>query len=133
MSGRACLLLICAALALSACGSGMSDLDRYIAEVKARKSKDIEPIPQIKPYQPFEYTMTDRRDPFVLVEPRNEQAKPNGPRPDLRPNRAATAQYPPDPLRMVRTLPTPAGTFSLVQALHVAVSRVAAQAPRGAN
>src|SRR3546814_5166402 len=93
MSGRACLLLICAALALSACGSGMSDLDRYIAEVKARKSKDIELIPQIKPYQPFEYTMTDRRDPFVLVEPRNEQANPNGPRPELRRNREALEEY----------------------------------------
>src|SRR3546814_11969350 len=74
----------------------MSDLDRYIAEFKARKSKDIEPIPQIKPYQPFEYTMTDRRDPFVLVEPCNEQANPNGPRPDLRRNREALAEYPLD-------------------------------------
>src|SRR3546814_18559813 len=111
MSGRACLLLICAALALSACGSGMSDLDRYIAEVKARKSKDIEPIPQIKPYQPFEYTMTDRRDPFVLVEPRNEQANPNGPRPDLRRNREALEDSPLDALRMVGTTTPTAGTL----------------------
>src|SRR3546814_18515650 len=95
MSGRACLLLICAALALSACGSGMSDLDRYIAEVKARQSKDIEPIPQIKPYQPFEYTMTDRRHPILLVEPPNEHAHPTGPRPELRRPPAERSEKPP--------------------------------------
>src|SRR3546814_11618805 len=130
MSGRACLLLICAALALSACGSGMSDLDRYIAEVKARKSKDIEPIPQIKPYQPFEYTMTDRRDPFVLVEPRNEQANTNGPRPDLRRNREALEAYPPDALRTVGTHTTPARTVVPVRAPDCVVPRGPGHTPR---
>src|SRR3546814_13728035 len=115
MSGRACLLLICAERARSACGSGMSDLDRYIAEVKARKSKDIEPIPQIKPYQPFEYTMTDRRDPFVLVEPRNEPAHPNGPRPDLRRTREAPEEYTLDALATVGTTTTQAGTIELLK------------------
>lgn len=133
MSGRACLFLICAALALSACGSGMSDLDRYIAEVKARKSKDIEPIPQIKPYQPFEYTMADRRDPFVLVEPRNEQANANGPRPDLRRNREPLEDYPLDALRMVGTISTPDGAFALVKAPDAVVHRVALHDHMGQN
>src|SRR3546814_16817910 len=59
--------------------------------------------------------MTDRRDPFVLVEPRNEQANPNGPRPDLRRNREALEEYPLDALRLVGTIKTPAGTFALVK------------------
>lgn len=131
MNARACAV-ICVAAVLAGCGSGMSDLDRYIAEVKARKSKDIEPIPQIKPYQPFEYTMTDRRDPFVLVEP-HEQANPNGPRPDLRRNREPLEDYPLDALRMVGIISTQSGTFALVKAPDAVVHRVALHDHMGQN
>src|SRR3546814_5705364 len=77
--------------------------------------------------------MTDRRDPFVLVEPRNEQANPNGPRPDLRRNREALEEYPLDALRMVGTITTPAGTFALVKAPDGVVHRVAVHAHMGQN
>lgn len=132
MNARASLLMACL-VALGGCGSGMSDLDRYIADVKARKSKDIEPIPQIKPYQPFEYTMADRRDPFVLVEPHNEQANPNGPRPDLRRNREPLEDFPLDALRMVGIISTPQGTFALVKAPDAVVHRVAVHDHMGQN
>lgn len=129
---RTCLLLLVAVLA--ACGSGMSDLDRYIAEVKARKSKDIEPIPQIKPYQPFEYVAGNRRDPFVLVEPRNERsAGASGPQPDLRRNKEPLEGYPLDALRMVGTISTPGGTYALVKAPDAVVHRVALHNHMGQN
>jgi type IV pilus assembly protein PilP len=132
MNARASLLTACLVM-LAGCGSGMSDLDRYIADVKARKSKDIEPIPQIKPYQPFEYTMDNRRDPFVLVEPHNEQSNSSGPRPDLRRNREPLEDFPLDALRMVGIISTPQGTFALVKAPDAVVHRVSVHDHMGQN
>ncbi len=51
---RLCLLPVVAVM-LTACGQDMSDLNRYINEVKARPAKPIEPIPVIKPYMRFIY------------------------------------------------------------------------------
>ena len=126
------LCVVVAAL-LTACGSGQSDLDRYIAEVKARKSKDIEPIPQVKPYQPFEYQPAGRRDPFVFIERNDQPANPNGPRPDLHRNKEPLEEYPLDALRMVGIISTPKGTFALVKAPDAVVHRVTIHNHLGQN
>ncbi|WP_020647831.1 pilus assembly protein PilP [Solimonas variicoloris] len=126
-------LLLGGLLALAGCGGGASDLDRYIAEVKARKTKDIEPIPQIKPYQPFEYVADERRDPFVFVERAAENANPTGPRPDLRRNKEPLEEFPLDALRMVGIIATPAGTYALVKAPDGVVHRVAVHNHMGQN
>jgi len=125
-----CMLAIAALCA--GCGSGETDLDRYIAEVKARQSKDIEPIPQIKPYQPFEYVAAARRDPFVFAE-RTESSASGGPRPDLRRNKEPLEEYPLDALRMVGTITTSQGTFALIRAPDAVVHRVAVRNHLGQN
>jgi hypothetical protein len=49
-------ILCCIALfGLSACSSGMEDLEQKVAEVKSRKSQQIEPVPQIKQFEAFAY------------------------------------------------------------------------------
>lgn len=133
MKLRLALLMVLAA-GLGACGPGASDLDRYIAEVKVRKSRDIDPIPQIKPYQPFEYVMLDRRDPFVPVDTRDERAvNPSGLRPDLRRNREPLEEYPLDALRMVGVIGTVAGTYALVKSPDGVVHRVGQHQHMGQN
>lgn len=124
--------MLASVLALSAC-SDDDDLRAYVAEVKARKSKDIEPIPQIKPYEPFEYVPADRRDPFVLAEPRADQALSGGPRPDLRRNREPLEEYPLDALRMVGTINTRQGSFALIKAPDGVVHRVSLRHHLGQN
>ena len=55
------------ALLISGCESGdMSDLERYSAEVLSRQGGQIEPLPPIKPYEPYLYESAERglRDPF---------------------------------------------------------------------
>ncbi|MGH8447115.1 MAG: pilus assembly protein PilP [Solimonas sp.] len=126
-------LALLAAAVLAACGGGMSDLDRYIAEVKARKSKDIDPIPQIKPYQPFEYTASDRRDPFVLIERSEQPASASGPRPDLRRNKEPLEEFPLDGLRMVGVISTAKGTYALIKAPDAVVHRVSIHDHMGQN
>jgi hypothetical protein len=47
------------------CSRGMSDLEAYIAEVKARPGGRIEPLPEIRTYETFAYEAGDARSPFV--------------------------------------------------------------------
>ncbi|RMG52985.1 MAG: pilus assembly protein PilP [Gammaproteobacteria bacterium] len=57
------LAVLAAALLLSACGNDMSDLKQYVEATKAKKHGRIEPIPEIKSYEAFEYPGHER-DPF---------------------------------------------------------------------
>ena len=60
------LALSLLALGLSACGSGADDLDAYVNEVKIRKGGVIDPLPEIAPYEVFEYLADEQdiRSPF---------------------------------------------------------------------
>lgn len=128
------VLLLCGLATVAGCGPRTTDLDRYIADVKARKSRDIEPIPQVKPYQPYEYTMADRRDPFVLGEPAAApRGNANGPRPNLQRNREPLEEYPIDALRMMGIISTPQATYALVKAPDAVIHRVGLHEHLGQN
>ncbi|WP_348672951.1 pilus assembly protein PilP [uncultured Abyssibacter sp.] len=120
------LWLVCL-LGVTACGRDTSELEAYIAEVKARKSSVVEPIPQIRQYEPFEYVPAERRDPFT---PQAQDAPDSGPspensiRPDANRNREALEEFPLDSLRMVGTLSTPRATYVLIRAPDGIVHRV---------
>jgi type IV pilus assembly protein PilP len=55
-------LLACIVFVAGCVSSDMSDLEAYVAEVKARKSGDIEPLPEFKTSKP--YIFKGGRDPF---------------------------------------------------------------------
>ncbi|MGZ5221190.1 MAG: pilus assembly protein PilP, partial [Chitinophagaceae bacterium] len=62
-------------LLLTACGTdNFSDLNQYIAEVKARPSGPIAPLPDVKILEPFIFKPDDLRDPFKPLE-QPEQAQ----------------------------------------------------------
>lgn len=44
---------------------GFSDLEAFVAEVKARPKRPIEPLPQFQAYQAFSYSAASRRSPFA--------------------------------------------------------------------
>ena len=55
---------LASALLLVACGNNdMSDLEQYVASVKARPAGIVEPIPELRPYRSFQYPEHDK-DPF---------------------------------------------------------------------
>jgi type IV pilus assembly protein PilP len=122
-----------AALLLGACSSDMSDLERYVAEIKARKSTAIPPIPQIKQYEPFAYEPAGRRDPFVEVRRPQRTTAEGGPKPDLNRNREPLEEFPLDALRMLGTINTPAGIFALVRAPDNIIHRVTLKNYMGQN
>ncbi|MFB3058171.1 MAG: pilus assembly protein PilP, partial [Gammaproteobacteria bacterium] len=49
---------------LTACNQGVGDLRTFVQQIKAQPPGRIEPIPEFQPYQNFEYTSHDLRDPF---------------------------------------------------------------------
>ena len=52
----AATMALCAAL--SACAGGNSDLQKWVAEVKARPAPPLEPLPVMQQFETFEYKQT---------------------------------------------------------------------------
>ena len=96
---------------LSGCGEGLSDLRQYVQSVRAKPPGRIEPIPEFQPYQNFEYTSHDLRDPFKLVDFRrpelDEEALADlgsGLRPDIDRVKEPLEDFPLDTLRLKGTI-----------------------------
>lgn len=59
------LALVLLALGLAGCGGGsMDDLQTFVAETGRDMQGKIEPLPQVKVYEPFTYNALDLPDPF---------------------------------------------------------------------
>ncbi|WP_324780051.1 pilus assembly protein PilP [Thiobacillus sedimenti] len=59
------LAIVLTVLGLSGCGGGdMDDLHRFVAETGKDMQGKIEPLPDVKPYEPFTYSAFDLPDPF---------------------------------------------------------------------
>lgn len=59
---------------LTACG-GQDEMDNYVAQTKARQPVPIEPLPEIKPFSPMAYHLSDQRSPFIAPLPEASSAK----------------------------------------------------------
>ncbi|MFU8820148.1 MAG: pilus assembly protein PilP [Gammaproteobacteria bacterium] len=121
---RKLIFLLAAAVLLTAgCSRGMSDLEAYIAEVKARPGGLIEPLPEITLYETFAYEAGDTRSPFVPDSPAASRSD-NGVRPDADRKREYLEGFPLDTLRMVGTLNMDGRLYGLVQASDRLIHRV---------
>jgi type IV pilus assembly protein PilP len=119
------ILVLC-----SACSNDdVSDLNKYIKEVKLRPKGNIEPIPEIKAIEPFVFKPNGLRDPFKLTEKNNEDTNIdvsglNGVRPDTERRKEELEAYSLDTLRMVGTLTNHQGLWGLVKAKDGTIHRV---------
>lgn len=124
---RRVLPLLAASLALSACSSSMGDLEAWVAEVKARKTTQIDPIPQMKQYEAYAYVSDNRRDPFVN-SPEAQQRADGGENPALRPdlnrNKEPLEEFPIDALRLVGMVVFNGKTYAMVKAPDAVIHRV---------
>ena len=120
-------LILIAGFGLSACGSDLDDLDRYINEVKARPGGRIEPLPEITPYEVFTYVADAEglRSPFVPDSPQAAAGLiTGGTRPDPERSREFLEQFPLDTLRMVGTMQLGETNYGLVQTSDGLIHRV---------
>jgi len=111
---RAAAICVCACLALSACsGSGHPDLDAWMKDQGKTAKGKLDPLPQIKPYDPFTYNAFDLPDPF---KPRKIEPTKGGGRlaPDFTRRKEPLESFPLESLLMVGTLAKNKTTYALV-------------------
>ncbi len=109
----AALLLVLIGVTLSGCGLGRTDLEKWVAEVKAKPAPPLQPLPVMKQFETFEYAAQNMRDPFDQAFS-GEGA--SGPRPDANRRRQTLEGFTLDSLKMVGTLGTGSNLAGLVMA-----------------
>jgi type IV pilus assembly protein PilP len=130
---RVAAICLSTCLALTACGgSGHPDLEAWMKEQgKASKGK-LEPLPQIKPYDPFTYNAFDLPDPF---KPRKIEPTKGGSKlaPDFTRRKEPLEAFPLESLSMVGTLSKNKTVYALVATPEKDVFQVRAGNYMGQN
>jgi len=107
------------ALLLGACSDNdMSDLEAYVAQVKARDPSQIEPLPEIKQIETYVYRPDDRRSPYALgtqAAAEETVTESSGIAPDPLRRKEELEHYPLDTIRMVGTLERDNSVSALVR------------------
>ncbi len=118
----------CLALSLSACGRGITstpgdapNLEKWIADVRARPAPPLEPLPVMQQFETFEYAAQTLRDPFSDAWSNSDGG---GLRPDPDRRKETLEQYPLDSLDMVGTIGGGANLIALVMAPDKVTYRV---------
>lgn len=119
VAGTLALLLV--TLSLVACGGSRGDLEKWVAEVKARPAPALEPLPTMQQFETFEYTAQNMRDPFDQTFT-GEGA--GGPRPDPGRRKQTLEMFSLDSLKMVGSLGSGKNLVALVMAPDKVTYRV---------
>lgn len=104
-----------------------ADLQDYINQIKQRPAGEVEPLPQIQPYETFSYTAMTLRSPFMPPEPEKVIAPvlvDNGIRPDAHRRKELLETYPIDSLKMVGTLERGGFIWALIVDKEGALHRI---------
>lgn len=101
---------------LTACGGG-DDPRVFVANAGKDLRGKVEPLPEVKPYEPFTYAATDLPDPFKprKLTPPPGEGKGTGVQPPRDHVKQILENYPLEGLKMVGTLQQNKMTFALVK------------------
>ncbi|HKQ23517.1 MAG TPA: pilus assembly protein PilP [Burkholderiales bacterium] len=99
-------MAVCVLLLAGCGGDQFSDLKQFVKESGEGLRGRVEPIPEVKQFEPFAYNAFDLPDPF---KPRttiadNRTLAGGGPQPDLNRRKEALEAFPLESLQMVGTL-----------------------------
>ncbi len=110
------LLVPLALLALYGCSSDLDELKQFVRDSDKRVPVKIDPLPAVKPFEPFAYEGFDLPDPFKprKLSPPKEGA--GGVAPDLNRRKEPLESYPLEQLKMVGTLEQNNQIYALVRA-----------------
>lgn len=118
------LLLI---LALSACGDGTyRDLEQFVKDTSQIKRGRVEPLPEVKPYEPVNYNAFALADPFKpsKIEPKAAASGAGGLQPDLARRKEALEAFSLENLKLVGSLEQNKVTYALIKAPDNSLHRV---------
>ena len=112
------LILFLSTVMISGCEQN-SDLQTYVAQVKARPAQPIDPLPTITPYEPMAFIAQESRNPFIDPQPEQGQifskTKVKCIQPDITSPQEELEQYSLDNLMMKGTLSDNRGLWGLVR------------------
>ncbi len=116
-------------MVLTSCGNHQKRvaLEAYVKRMQSRAIKEIEPLPEVKPYETFTYNDASRRSPFVPSQPEEFAKKMgsfNGIRPDANRRKEPLEAFPLDSLRMVGTLDKEGKRWAVVLDTDGSVHRI---------
>lgn len=106
-------------LALTACsGEQHSDLRQFVKDSDSMPRGRIPPLPEVKPYEPFEYAAFDLVDPFVprKIEAPKPTNVPGALQPPPNHRKGPLEAFPLENLKMVGTLQQQKQVFALIKA-----------------
>ena len=112
------------AVGLSACVGGQGDLEKWVAEVKARPAPPLDPLPVMQQFETFEYAAQGLRDPFS--DAFTSDSGGSGPRPDSNRRKQPLEEFPLDSIDMVGTIGRGSGLVALLMAPDKVTHRVRA-------
>jgi type IV pilus assembly protein PilP len=111
------LLIPVALLALGGCSSELDELKAFVRDSEKGLPRRIDPLPAVKPFEPFTYEGFDLPDPF---KPRKLSGPREGPgggvAPDLNRRKEPLEAFPLESLKMVGTLSQAGQVYALVRA-----------------
>ena len=114
---RTPLLIALSCLALVSCSSEQhSDLRQFVKDSDNMPRGRIPPLPEVKPYEPFEYAAYDLTDPFVSrkIAP-TKLGSGKGPQPPANHRKGPLEAFPLENLKMVGTLQQKRDMFALIK------------------
>lgn len=120
-------LMLLSSLLVAGCSDDMSDLHAYIAEVMQRSKGSIQPLPDIRIPETFQFQSDSLRDPFepdeILEAPVREKVE-TGIQPDALRPKEELESYELDTLRMVGTVSDQGVLWALLKAADGTIHRV---------
>jgi type IV pilus assembly protein PilP len=111
------VLATLALLTAAGCSSEIDDLKQFVRDSDKGLPRKVEPLPAVKPFEPFAYEGFDLPDPFKprkLAAPR--EGGGGGIAPDLNRRKEPLEAFPLEQLKMVGTLTQGNDTYALVRA-----------------
>ena len=111
-------LLLPAAIAvvLGGCSSELEELRTFVRESEKGLPRKIEPLPAVKPFEPFTYEGFDLPDPFKPRKLTPPKEGSGGLAPDLNRRKEPLEAFPLEQLKMVGTLSMGNDMYAIVRA-----------------
>jgi len=113
---RLVVVLPAIALALGACSSELDELKAFVKESEKGLPRKIDPLPAVKPFEPFAYEGFDLPDPFKPRKLASKEGGGGGLAPDLNRRKEPLEAFPLEQLKMVGTLSQGPDTYAIVRA-----------------
>lgn len=110
-----CSVLVALGVGLCGCGSNeFEDLNRFVEESKQGLRGRVEPLPELKQFEPFAYNAFELPDPFKPRKLESIELVGGGPVPDVNRRKEALEAFPLESLKMVGTIERKQVRYALI-------------------